>query len=647
MVDKADATLAPRAEPLGSNSYEFDPADPARAASVLDAVFERHLLCGWEGWAATEEIIQSQGIEISETLMYAIMSISCRPVELDMDAASAELVRTGFSLPDLSDASDGEKRLWHEIAGRITAPAARARIGEILIATDRTTIGPQLTGTVNGYLSAVDGREGLAATIYLLRSYTLCRELNATTLMKQVLVEIDSKVARASASEILSSPGSYFPMLQVLVEVETRKIVEVVLKVDLASTLEGLAIAVSVDYLASRVAKMRRRLLDLKSPETVTLIATQEVGGYLRNADSASEPAVELAHLESALKLAGRFGLTSISRDISARMQALAREDLGFQSIRTEQAIPAHIPEGYLRKFTEGLTWRVGLYRFMLESGAPSGQVDSHQSFASSQQRSLSRLFTSKVFGQDNLPRVTLSTDEELDRHDMATSSRIFAETYGRWGAQGLIRMRETYGVPELEDLVAAICHIGARDIGLARSLARGFIHFWNNDIESCIAVVTPRIEAAARGILRELDEGIYQAEKANSQGGYIMLHSLLSRLEELALDPDWAWFFRWLLLGDVGVNLRNDQAHGFISGVPPEYAALLLRAASVLITASPRIEGNTKYVELAPGSTDLVTSWVRPLDRVLYRIEIAAAGLHIGLSHVRNRLRMRGESTP
>lgn len=643
--DSQAAALGPQPDP--STPYEFDPADPMSAASVLDAVFERRLLHGWEGWSATEEVLDSQGAEMPETLKRAIMSITCRPIRLDMGTASAELVHAGVSLPDLAEVSEDEKRLWREIAAIVTVPAARARIGEILMATDPSTIGAQLPSIVNGYLSAVEGEQGMAATIYLLRGHTLCRKLNATALLAEVVAEIESRVGKASAKEMLDSPGTYFLMLQILVEVASRKSAGAVLQLDLECVLEELAKTVAIDYLASRLAAMRRRLLDLSSPDTVTLIATQEVEAYLRNADEAAEPAVKLAHLESALKVAANRGLASMSREISARMQEVANEDLGFEVIRTSEEIPAHIPENYLQGFTQYLSWRGGLHMFMLQHDAPSGPVASHESFAASQRGSLSRLFPPKILGRDNLPRVTLSTDDDLERHDMATSGRLFAETYGRWGAYALVRMRDTYGIPELDEVTAAICEMGARDIELARSLARGFIHFWHDDIESCVAVVIPRIEAAARGILRELDEGIYRVEKENSQGGYIMLHSLLARLEELALDPDWAWFLRWLLLGDVGVNLRNDQAHGFLTGVPIEYAALVLRAASVLITASPRIEGAKKRVELATASVNPVSPWLYPIERVLHRAEIAAARAHVNLAHARKRLvRSPGEDS-
>ena len=50
-------------------------------------------------------------------------------------------------------------------------------------------------------------------------------------------------------------------------------------------------------------------------------------------------------------------------------------------------------------------------------------------------------------------------------------------------------------------------------------------------------------------------------------------------------MDESWAYFLRWLLLGPLGMNIRNEVAHGFVTDISPVYAALTLRAAALLIT--------------------------------------------------------------
>ena len=52
-------------------------------------------------------------------------------------------------------------------------------------------------------------------------------------------------------------------------------------------------------------------------------------------------------------------------------------------------------------------------------------------------------------------------------------------------------------------------------------------------------------------------------------------------------MDESWIYFLRWLLLAPPGMNVRNDLAHGFIGDISPIYAALIPRAAALLITVA------------------------------------------------------------
>ncbi len=127
----------------------------------------------------------------------------------------------------------------------------------------------------------------------------------------------------------------------------------------------------------------------------------------------------------------------------------------------------------------------------------------------------------------------------------------------------------------------------GVGDAQLARSLAKAFRHFWAGDFESCVHLVTPKIEAAARSLLRELDEGVYRVQNGAALGGCPGLGVLLGELNKLALDETWAYFLGWLLHDRYGMNLRNEVAHGFLAETSPIYAALTLRAAALLVTVA------------------------------------------------------------
>ena len=202
----------------------------------------------------------------------------------------------------------------------------------------------------------------------------------------------------------------------------------------------------------------------------------------------------------------------------------------------------------------------------------------------------------------------------------LASLARIRAENQGRVLAEGLGRMVDRYGTPAESDLMIFLAANGQADESLALSLARAFRHYWSSDYEACVHVVVPKIEAAARALLRELDEGIYRLQAAKDPGKYPGLYVLIEELEKLALDESWAYFLRWLLLGPAGQNLRNEVAHGFVRDISPVYAALVLRAAALLITLVAPQPPSAAHVAMPQGDRviDLAELPGRDRDEIL-----------------------------
>ncbi len=96
--------------------------------------------------------------------------------------------------------------------------------------------------------------------------------------------------------------------------------------------------------------------------------------------------------------------------------------------------------------------------------------------------------------------------------------------------------------------------------------------------------LAVPKVEAAARALLLELNEPVYRAYVGDSIGQFGGLGVLLDPLVKNNFDRDWERFLRTFLLND-GKNVRNNIAHGFTDEVDRRTAALALRAAAVLIT--------------------------------------------------------------
>lgn len=255
--------------------------------------------------------------------------------------------------------------------------------------------------------------------------------------------------------------------------------------------------------------------------------------------------------------------------------------------------------------------------------------------------KTLSRLMPTVLLDK-GLPRTTLDSDEQQDQHDLARTAQIWADYQGALMAEALRRIGNRYGTPDCEELTTVLVDLGAFDRRLARSLAKGFGYFWAGDYEAAAAIVIPKIETAARALLRELDEPTFKVQiSAVKPGGHIQLHPLLQALDKAALDEDWAYFLRWLLLGPVGRNLRNDYAHGHVDVVTPADAALLLRAAALLITAAPIADDLIPRVQAVPAEA-LSTRTGRFAESLLTYTKRAAIGVYTAAELLRLRMRAR-----
>jgi hypothetical protein len=360
---------------------------------------------------------------------------------------------------------------------------------------------------------------------------------------------------------------------------------------------------------------MRSRTSD---PVTIEQINRREVAAHRAEA-AASAGLARQAHLADAIEIARARGLSDVVREVTAELQAIPVNDLGLRRHSTSVRVPADQVERFLHGFTASPKWRDGM-RFFLNTDCPTGDVAQlrQQAHDIARVAPLVSVIPTSLLGGDGLPRWTAQSPEEQEAGRMATCARIRAELQGQYLAQGLHRLAERYGIPDEASLVVFLSENGQSDSALAASLARAFLHFWQGDYEACAHVAVPKIEAAARVLLRELDEGIYKLQLGKDQGQYPVLYSLLKELEQLAMDESWTYFLRWLLLAPPGMNIRNDLAHGFISVISPVYAVLILRAAAMLITVTAPQPPAAAHVAAADQPADLAPLPHRDRDDIL-----------------------------
>lgn len=589
-------------EDQAQEEFVFNEVQIPEATQVLDIVFQE-LVDGWSDWRAVPKAAEELGIDLEAPLLQELATIVSRPLKLEVNGRAGAVLSTkgNVGMPSIQDTSEEVVMLWRSLLGTITMPAAKARLNDLLFERRHDDVGEHGRRAVENYLESTEGvDDDLETTTYLLRGWTLARQLKNEDLEESARRIIWKRASASVHESSRSMPGVLFPLLWALSKPFRHRELDPQELEALSHALTALAQSESRGYLAQEIASMRRSLVASQSDMNQLLaIDTDEVDAYFREANAASHAMVEMSHLEEAARVATMRGLNSKAKEAAARMQSIDPGQLGLQHFEESARVPAWIPESYIEKFTKHPHWQAGIYLFCTDPEVPTGDVDQHYENAIKNRDPISLIFKNVILGADNLPRATLETEEDNDKHWVSLFSTFSAEYKGKLLAHALHRMQRRYGTPSISEVAEVLCEIGAGDMRIARSLAKGFMHFWQDDFESSVAVVIPKIEAAARSLLRALDEGIYRVQVSASPGGYPGLHVLLDELENLALDRNWTWFLRWLLLGPSGQNLRNDYAHGFLGEIDPTYAALTLRAGVLLGTASPVLTDLERRVDL------------------------------------------------
>ncbi len=225
----------------------------------------------------------------------------------------------------------------------------------------------------------------------------------------------------------------------------------------------------------------------------------------------------------------------------------------------------------------------------------------------------------------------------KVEEYSIALHGGILADALDRVVASGR---------PGEDELALFLCHGGDGDLPLAAALARALGRYWNGDWEGCVHTAVPRIEAAARGLVLRLDLTAYRVARASEPGKYVGLGVLLSILARAGLDPAWERFLRTFLTGPLGMNVRNDVAHGFVVDPPSrETAALAVRALALLVrllTPEPELCAAPAGPALPPGDGTVVGA-VASLARAACRRPSLLPGL---LADEARRARPAAEAT-
>ncbi|MGY1838123.1 MULTISPECIES: DUF4209 domain-containing protein [unclassified Modestobacter] len=356
-------------------------------------------------------------------------------------------------------------------------------------------------------------------------------------------------------------------------------------------------------------------------PTRRAMLDERRVAAHVAAADG-RPPAARLLLLDQAAALAHSLQRPDLADPVTRELQAMDKSSLGLTPVRHAVSLPAEIIDTAIEHMSHGPDWRSALHSW-LNSDSPTGNPAATENAVRRLREtpSLANVLPTVLLGAGQLPRWRAREEGDeaarerarLEEHHIRLQGFLLAEALDQVGAKGS---------PTEAELTIYLDDLGAEDPLLAAALARAFSRYWAGDFEAVVHTAVPRIEAAARALVLELDQAAYQVARAKEPGKYVGLGVLLSILAEVGLDPAWERFLRTFLTGPLGMNVRNDVAHGFVLRPPTrEIAALAVRALAVLTLLVA-----ADVAEQRPADDSILTAWPGTIvDAAAFALRLAA----------------------
>jgi hypothetical protein len=471
-----------------------------------------------------------------------------------------------YSFPPRIDAIAEEvKSAWAEVAPLVREPAARARLNDLL----------WVSGTaahLNARAAVVAYAELSERWVDLEKAYALARALELSLQMRDQSSTTEragrvAAAARAALDETDQKPGVTLRLIQVLVEMpDAPDAVDDLLDAAAARYRNNVPIGDSVTDMhvaracgdAARVEQLRRAQL-------------QRWMTYAESADGL----VAIAHLQHGLELARTYGVADEADRFRLALQSFDRESIEFGRIEAETTVDSEAIEQLVESLVDA-DW-VSSLRAFGATGPPTGDAANNARFVRGMMKAhpIGFLFTRTLLGPEN---TVIKNIAGVEAHFVAQLAEHEANTITFWGqlaAEGLRRMQERHGVPEMDSLLPYFSQ-GVIAPEYAEAFARGVRLYCEGRYDESALVVVPRIEAVVRELARRAGLVVNREPHGERPGGVRSLGETLLALRGVFSDESW-WRYLWNALAEpLGLNLRNRLAHGLAEGSHVTAAVLL-----------------------------------------------------------------------
>lgn len=475
----------------------------------------------------------------------------------------------GSAFPPRLDAITEEvAAVWASYAeGLVDHPIGASRLRDLLWVVrfgDRPV--DHARAAIDAYLSLAETAETMNLVDCLSRAIEIAGEIGdeqrVAAGVKRAVKEIEAELALAEEDR----PGIPMNLLESIAALKPDRRPENLMDLVKAAGARYQA----NPWIAQSVSELRA---SLSAPEERTVLAAEQVERW-RNEAQRGEGLLRYVHLQHALEIARKHGLTEQAKAILVELQSITPEELDLKTISAEITIPREKIDPYIKSFGEHDDWQAALERF----GAGNPPVNAEPARPPGDESSLLRIFPTQVLGAQSSLVFGAAGDKDHDRLDASRDDALRIQLWSRFAVEIFDTIRDAFGNPNRDELVEFFT-TELIDTTIAMRLADALLRFFDGDDDGALHVAIPQLEAAIRSAAAGLEIVVIKNPQGERPGGVRQLGALLTDLRG-RMDEAWRRYLMNALNDSLGLNLRDLVSHGLYGAVSRADVAIALHIA-------------------------------------------------------------------
>lgn len=520
----------------------------------------------------------------SDPAVYGLMYMEVSP-EQEEKREQYGFFAPSFEFPEgvypkpLAATTEQEYSKWKMLVGVVTEPHSKARYADLLVERlpsgrerydyAKTAVTSYREFANSNWPSYLDRKDALV------RAYELAKTFKDTGTTEAISTEM-LEMAKANLESDDPSPGVSMPLLELLAEAKLADAAEIVRLNDIAIK-EFADNAFAIDS-----AHHVQELLTPYANRPDLYRAQAEY--FYDEAMKLSDGFQRLYELHKVEAFAELHGLKDITARAISAVEAIPFESLGMKEHSYSLEIPAEQAKAFAKSVVGNDDLQTALIRLGFTKAMQSYEENKAQAEKQAADHPALMLFNSLNMGEANsIINSPESQEEKLDG-SIVENERLEIMYFSVYAMHAIDEIVKKYR-PDKE-AVAAAFESELIDANEAETIARGVMHYINNDADSAVKCLAPIIERLIRQSARSV--GIPTTKLPNAKrhqpGGVKGLGEILGTMEGFMTDENLRRYWRNCLVDVNGHNIRNRSSHGLTLDFDKPDAAIAIHILCTLL---------------------------------------------------------------